>query len=183
MLLDSVKRVLDKFRLVPNDRNVEIFRQCRNDLRHSRLYIVDQRDSVVARLLADGDRGRWISVERKCVCRVRSTHFDASDVAKLDRKIVLRSNDDVVEIFCLRKFADRAQSDGFYPFVQCAARQFLILRSDGGSDLRDAEIVGAKPVRIDKEFYLLRPRTENNNLSDTVGRFDLVLDQRGNQIA
>ena len=41
MFLDRVKAILDELRLVPDNRDLQVLRQCRDDLRHAVLDVAN----------------------------------------------------------------------------------------------------------------------------------------------
>src|SRR5438128_330689 len=101
MLFDSVQRILDKFRLIANDRDLKIFWKSRNDLVHPLLYVAYKSDRVRARLLTDADSNRSTAIEREGIRRVCTALFNAPYIFELDRKAIFGRDDDVVKILDL----------------------------------------------------------------------------------
>ena len=183
MLFDRVERVLDEFRLIANNGDLKVLGQGRHDIGHSLLDRIDQSDRVCTGLLSNGESNGRIIVERIGARRILTCFQNAADLTELDRKTVLRRDDDVVEFFDVGKLAYRSKADRLCSFNKRAAGHFLVLRRNCRCHLIDRKPVCPKFVGIDVKFYLLRPTAEHDDLANAIGRFYLLLDKNLDHVA
>ena len=157
MLFDSVERILDKFGLIAYDGDLHVGGKIRDYNRHPRFDVVDDSDRICTGLFADTDRNRLNAVKRCRRARLAAGLFDNSDVLYLYRKTAAGCDDNITELFVIGELAHRPNAECPLAFDQVAARQFLILRTNGCGNFGDGNIVCAEAVRVDADSNLRRP--------------------------
>ena len=161
-------RVVDEARIVADDRDLDRRRQRPLDQIEPIANAFDDGDGVLAHRAPDVEhhRRRFAQPDR----RRRSLEgvLGVADVGDANRRVVLRRDDDVVEVLRRIHASERAQQELSLALLDRATRDLDVLGDDRVAHLRHRQVVGVQLLDVDDDMDLASASAGEADLADAI---------------
>ena len=173
VLLHAVDARADDTGVVANDLDLGPGRERALEVLEPRPHRVDDLDRVGARLLADREDDRRISVEDRGALRLFPAVLDAADVTDADRVARLLADDEIANLVRPLDAAVDAERELLRAGVDAPARHREVLGPDRALDVERRHVDGAHLDRIEPDVHLALLTADDRDLADAVDRLEV----------